>query len=349
MPRFLMQSDLLDHLRCPYCNSTLELETLELCTTGIKTAILTSPCRMFFPVIDGVPRMLLESFLDHQQILKKFYNDFGSRKDAVLAEYTELIHSAVRRNARSKKSFSLEWKLLGNRDHLRVWHTDAVNYRNQLFAEIDLPEEQLAGKKVIDVGCGHGRATRLLAARSALVIGMDLGSSVVDAAKNNASSNCHFIQADLHYPPFSPGYFDLVYSSGVLHHTEDTSRSFNTVSELTGANGILSVWLYRPCHDLVQRFMLFLRRFTVNLPVKLQFWLYLFTLTPLHWVISFIKGNHPHWREIMISQLDVLSPQFRHEHTPDEVKQWYHAHRFEKVTVTTMNEIGFSMKGSRIQ
>jgi SAM-dependent methyltransferase/uncharacterized protein YbaR (Trm112 family) len=334
-------------IRCPISKETLHFEALPFNEWAVD-GLLTSDAGMIYPVVDGVPRLLLESFLDYEYALRRVFLPFEEKKHALLSRFGEKIIAAGTRNQKSKKSFSLEWRLLEKDRSLRVWQTDAAEFKQQLFSELQLPETALKDKKIIDIGCGHGRTTTLLAEQATLAIGIDLGQSVVDAAKKNSSHNCFFLQADLHHLPFEPGYFDIVYSSGVIHHTENTASAFDNISQLTKPGGSLSVWLYKPNKTFLHQLMLHLRKITVQLPLSVQYWLYLIFLVPLHLLVSRLKGHRLHWREVMINHLDMLSPQFRFEHRPQEVTAWFLKNQYNAISVTTSNKIGFSMKGTKV-
>ena len=81
------------------------------------------------------------------------------------------------------------------------------------------------GTRVLDVGCGVGRWSRLLAARGALVTGIDLSATMVEQAKRRAaqgglSERCRFMVQDT--AALKTGErFDLVLGVTVLQHILD--------------------------------------------------------------------------------------------------------------------------------
>jgi SAM-dependent methyltransferase len=78
------------------------------------------------------------------------------------------------------------------------------------------------GTRVLDVGCGVGRWSRLLAARGAQVTGMDLSATMIAEARRRAaaqgvSERCRFLVQDLAQLQIGER-FDLVLGVTVLQH-----------------------------------------------------------------------------------------------------------------------------------
>ncbi|HYM28726.1 MAG TPA: methyltransferase domain-containing protein [Steroidobacteraceae bacterium] len=78
------------------------------------------------------------------------------------------------------------------------------------------------GTRVLDVGCGVGRWSRLLAARGACVTGVDHSATMIAEATRRAnaaglSSRCRFLVQDLTELAAGDG-FDLILSVTVLQH-----------------------------------------------------------------------------------------------------------------------------------
>src|SRR5262249_9478017 len=54
-----------------------------------------------------------------------------------------------------------------------------------------------------------------------------------------------FIQCDLNALPFRDGSCDVVFSEGVLHHTDSTEKAFGRVARLVKPGGHLMFYVYR--------------------------------------------------------------------------------------------------------
>jgi len=148
-------------------------------------------------------------------------------------------------------TFSFEWK------QWRRTQLDTASRQTSLEtfrASTGREPTELAGKMVLDAGCGAGRYMDLAARAGAQVVGVDL-SLAVEVARENLghSSNCHFVQADLLHLPFPPQTFDFIYSIGVLHHTPNTRESFARLVPVLKPGGEIAIWVY-PLRRLTETF-----------------------------------------------------------------------------------------------
>jgi SAM-dependent methyltransferase len=93
------------------------------------------------------------------------------------------------------------------------------------------------GTRVLDVGCGVGRWSRLLAARGAVVTGVDLSPTMIDQARLRATAEgvadrCRFRVQDLSELDVG-GQFDVVLGVTVLQHILDPGLLHSAVRRMT--------------------------------------------------------------------------------------------------------------------
>jgi SAM-dependent methyltransferase/uncharacterized protein YbaR (Trm112 family) len=117
--------------------------------------------------------------------------------------------------------------------------------RERFFDQLGWKPEDLAGKLVLDVGCGAGRFAEVALAAGARLVAVDY-SSAADACRENLGerSSLGILQADLHHLPLKPNSFDFVYCFGVLQHTPDVKAAFLAVVEQSKPGGCLAVDVY---------------------------------------------------------------------------------------------------------
>jgi ubiquinone/menaquinone biosynthesis C-methylase UbiE len=88
--------------------------------------------------------------------------------------------------------------------------------------------EPVAGRTVLDVGTGTGRAAIALALRGGVITGVDASAEMLEVARRRAGEakvRVTFAQEDAHRLPFADSSFDAVICLRVLMHTPDWRRS----------------------------------------------------------------------------------------------------------------------------
>ncbi|MGK5627454.1 class I SAM-dependent methyltransferase [Streptomyces sp. URMC 123] len=88
-------------------------------------------------------------------------------------------------------------------------------------AMLDLAGD-VAGRRILDAGCGSGPLSAALRDRGAVVTGIDTSARMLSLAKRRLGDDADVHQVDLRdHLPFDDGTFDVVVSSLVLHYLED--------------------------------------------------------------------------------------------------------------------------------
>lgn len=100
---------------------------------------------------------------------------------------------------------------------------------------------------IVDLGCGTGQMSLYLAKAGRRVVGADLtpaSLTLAAAAAKRFGLRVHFIETDLRSAGLRPGAFDVVFSSGVLHHTPDPRAAFASIVPLARPGGIVVLGVY---------------------------------------------------------------------------------------------------------
>jgi ubiquinone/menaquinone biosynthesis C-methylase UbiE len=118
----------------------------------------------------------------------------------------------------------------------------------QHMAVVEMPLDGLAGKRVLEIGPGAGGHSALFARHGAEVSAVDItrARARATAAKFRllGTDDCVAMQGDAESLPFDDGIFDIVYSNGVLHHTDSTEKAMEEVFRVLKPGGRAVVMLY---------------------------------------------------------------------------------------------------------
>ena len=142
---------------------------------------------------------------------------------------------------------------------------DSLTANLELFKEMLMDREHLAtteidlndlrGKAVLEIGCGAGATSALFCYHGALVVATDITPERVQLASNKLAlvrdnqnqtrkPTGMAFQADAENLPFRDNSFDIIYSNGVLHHTENTEKTIREIYRVVKPGGKCVVMLY---------------------------------------------------------------------------------------------------------
>lgn len=348
--RVTMREELVRLLRLPGSDRRLELAVLRATpsrdgASEVEEGVLyEASSRRAFPIVDGVPVMLEGAFPA----------EFLARHRAAIAAHPVLSTCELRSERQPAWSFSREWETHFAADCERTWGYTAEERLEQLLLETGTERSWYEGKVVLDAGCGNGGLAQAIARLGAVVVGLDLASTVRSPECRRRAPEVLLLQGDLREPPLAAGAFDLVFSIGVLHHTPETARTFRAVAGLVKPHGLYYVWLYRRPERFVGRYLKVplynLMRFAVvRLPPRWQsraVRAYAHLVRGVHRWLG--RGRRIPFREYLVSAYDDLTPRWRHDHSPIEVGRWFHEAGYGPATLTHWdNPYGFGLVASR--
>ena len=229
------------------------------------------------------------------------------------------------------ESFGFQW----NRFDVRRRQED-----EQVFeVKTGVAPKDLAGKVVLDAGCGGGRYTRIAADHNAFVVGVDRSTAVEKARSlTEGLQNVQLVQADLTRLPFRRQTFDMVFSIGVLHHSPDCRRAFDSVAEMVKPGGVLAVWLYRrntwPQERINDATRWMARRMSRPTLLKLsKFGAFVGGIPVVGQAFSKVVNvsTHPDPHLRLCDTFDWYSPTFQSHHTFAEASGWFREAGFDRI------------------
>lgn len=112
---------------------------------------------------------------------------------------------------------------------------------------VDLPLESLKNKVALNIGCGAGNEALILAYSGADCVALDITSQAAQAAEclmHKIGGSGIGIQADTRFIPLENSSVDVVYSSGVLHHSPEISQSIAEIYRVLKPGGKAYIMLY---------------------------------------------------------------------------------------------------------
>lgn len=108
----------------------------------------------------------------------------------------------------------------------------------------------VAGRRVLDAGCGAGAHTAALVERGGQVIGVDSSAGLLAIAADRLQGAARFEQADLRDPlPFDDRSFDVVMASLVMHYLPDWAPTLREFHRVLVSNGRLIISTHHPFMD----------------------------------------------------------------------------------------------------
>jgi uncharacterized protein YbaR (Trm112 family)/precorrin-6B methylase 2 len=278
-----LQRTLLKILACPVCQGKLHLTAEREEAEEVESGFLQcESCHQQYPIIRHVPR-----FVPAENYADNFGFQWNEFRQTQLDSHTKLPLS-----------------------------------RERFLVSSGLRPEDLAGKTLLDVGCGAGRFAEVVLECGANLVALDY-SSAVDACWLNLGPHpgLNVVQGNIYQLPFKPASFEVTYCLGVLQHTPDVKKAFMALPVQLKTGGNLVVDIYHQAFWLYFWPKYWLRPLTRRLPQDRLFALVKLMVKYLL-PISLIIGRIPH----LGPKLRYLLPIANHEPdwplTPEQVREW---------------------------
>ena len=124
---------------------------------------------------------------------------------------------------------------------------ETERYRDQYWMRDVFDYRSFRGKRVLEIGVGLGTDLKQFARAGAECYGADITDTHLELTARNfelEGLSVDLRKADATRLPFPDGYFDCVYSFGVIHHIPDVEAVIGEISRVLKPGGVFQVGVY---------------------------------------------------------------------------------------------------------
>lgn len=251
----------------------------------------------------------------------------------------------------------------------KEWHRQwSLLEDNELFLFNDwiLPNklDDFRGKDVLECGCGGGQHTSFVAPYANSVTAVDLNTTDIARKRNAGAENVEFVEADIATMDLGRQ-FDIVFSIGVIHHTDDPDRTVENLARHVKPGGRLIVWVYskegnKMVEHIVEpvrkKFLMNMNReslLSVSRFVTAMLYAPVYTLyfLPLKFLpfyeyfgnfrkLSFERNTLNVFDKLNAPQVDFISR--------DRIEKWFDRSKFADVSIDPYKGVSWSGSGTKL-
>ncbi len=275
-----MKPDATKYFVCPTCRGDLKLSSSESGPEIETGSLACAACDKSYPIVRGVPR-----FVAGEQ-----YAD----------------------------TFGRQWT------RWSVTQQDSMNgsriFLDRMLRYTGWTPESMAGKVVVDAGCGPGGFIDVNHPHAAAMIGFDLSVAIEACYDNHGKRpNVYLAQGDIFNPPVRRNVADRLYTFGVVQHTPDPEGAFRSLIPLVKEGGEIAVWVYRKM--LIPQPQYWLRVFTAGMPEP-RATRFIEWFTPRAMKVSGALGSVPVAGKLLRRLIPVADYRDRLSLTEKEHQEW---------------------------
>jgi SAM-dependent methyltransferase len=258
----------------------------------------------------------------------------------------------IQRQAKQKEWYE-QWSML--EDQERFLFEDWI-FPNRL--------EDFRDREVLECGCGGGHHTAFVAPYAKHVVAVDLNTTDLAKERNANAPNVEFVEGDIGTMDLGRK-FDIVFSVGVVHHTDDPDRVVRNLIRHVKPGGRLILWVYseegnalvkygvEPVRKLLLRRLprKLLNRISQIVTAVLYIPAYTLYLLPLKFLpyyeyvgnfrrLSFDRNNLNVFDKLNAPQVDFISE--------ERARRWLLSTEFRDVHISAYKGVSWRLSGTRL-
>lgn len=223
--------------------------------------------------------------------------------------------------------------------------------------------EDFRGKRVLDAGCGPGHHMRLVAETADHVVGLDLNTAELAKQLLADVPNTSFIEDDLALHN-APDAYDVVYSIGVIDHTDSPDNSFENLKRMTKPGGLTVVWVWSAeGNDLMMNIIEPLRaallrnqsrarveqvaHFLTAVLYPIVHTVYRLPVTFLPYYDYFRNFRKLSFQRNALNVFDKLNAPYTEFITRERIERWFNPREYEDVSITFYKGVSWAASGRK--
>ncbi len=277
---------ILDILACPVCNNSLETKILKENDEEIIYGTLKCDlCNAKYPITDGIfnllpPKRHLKNHLAKYRRLLRFYDRFSETYDE---QYLNNPFFEYQRSVENR----------------------IINLTSPCGT-------------VLDIGCGTGKQTLLLALKGCKVVGLDISKRMLKRVREKAKEQklmdkIALVKATADFLPFKKLVFDRVYSIyAALNHVPKYKTAFKKIGQVLKNNGKIAI--------------------TVINKQRILWWIYSLTNLKLNFLRKALRQNDGYLR-IRLAKTGKLHDIWTHFYNPKKLKKILEEEKFQNIVL----------------
>lgn len=252
-------------------------------------------------------------------------------------------------------------------EHHKEWYEQWEMFQDNelfLFQEWIKPVtlEDFKDKEVLECGCGGGQHTFFVAPYAKHITAVDLNTVDIAKERNRKNKNIEFVENDIAEMDLGKEY-DIVFSIGVIHHTDSPDRTVANLKRHVKPGGKLILWVYSKEGNFLVRALVepVKKLFLKKLPMKVLnllsgiitallylpvYTIYLLPLNFLPYYQYFGNFRKLSFARNKLNVFDKLNAPQTHFISYQQAKRWL-SNEFSDGTVTAYKNVSYTVIATR--
>ncbi len=246
------------------------------------------------------------------------------------------------------------------------WHDEWKKFKDDeifLFKDWIYPNtpEDFRDKEVLECGCGGGQHTAFIAPFAKSIVAVDLNTVDLARERNKYLQNVEFLELDIAAMNLMRK-FDIVFSIGVIHHTDDPDKTVENLKKHVKQGGRLIVWVYSSEGNLLVRTVveplrkLLLRHLGRKTVLNISRVITVLMYAPIHTMYKLPLRFLPYYdyfsnfrkmsfERNLLNVFDKLNAPQVHFIGKDRIARWFSPKTFEDIHISNYKNVSWRGSG----